>query len=165
SDPQRLLFIKGDVCDYDLVNAIFTDHKVTEVVHFAAETHVDRSIMGSGPFVQANVVGTQVLLDVARAKNAGKFVLVSTDEVYGTLPEDKPEIKFTEETPLAPNSPYSASKAGSDCLVRSYFHTFKMPVMITRCSNNYGQYQFPEKALPLFITNLIEGKKIPLYGD
>src|SRR4051794_8149199 len=164
-DPQRLLFVKGDICDHDLVNALFDDHKITQVVHFAAETHVDRSIMGSGPFVQANVVGTQVLLDVSRAKNVEKFVHVSTDEVYGTLPEDKPEEKFTEQTPLAPNSPYSASKTASDCLVRAYYHTFKMPVMITRCSNNYGPYQFPEKAIPLFITNLMEGKKIPLYGD
>ena len=164
-DPQRLIFVKGDICDADMVESMFTDHDVKEIVHFAAETHVDRSIMGSGPFVQANVVGTQVLLDVARAKNAEKFVHVSTDEVYGTLPEDRPDEKFTEQTPLAPNSPYSASKTASDCLVRSYFHTFKMPVMITRCSNNYGPYQFPEKAIPLFVTNLMEGKKIPLYGD
>src|SRR5439155_6302561 len=164
-DPQRLLFVKGDVADRDMVNALFDDHNIKEVVHFAAETHVDRSIMGSGPFVQANVVGTQVLLDVARAKGVEKFLHVSTDEVYGTLPEDRPEIKFTEDTPIQPNSPYSASKAASDCLVRSYYHTFKMPVMTTRCSNNYGPYQFPEKAIPLFVTNLMEGKKIPLYGD
>src|SRR5205823_2156629 len=156
---------RGDICDADLVNALFDDHHINRVVHFAAETHVDRSIMGSGPFVQANVVGTQVLLDVSRAKNVERFLHVSTDEVYGTLPEDRPEIKFTEETPLAPNSPYSASKAASDCLVRSYFHTFRMPVLTTRCSNNYGPYQFPEKAIPLFVTNLMEGKKIPLYGD
>ncbi len=115
--------------------------------------------------MQANVVGTQVLLDVAKAKNAHKFLYVSTDEVYGTLPEDKPEIKFTEETPLQPNSPYSASKAAGDCLVRSYFHTFHMPVLTTRCSNNYGPYHFPEKLIPLFVTNLIEGRKVPLYGD
>ena len=164
-DPQRLEFVKGDICDGDLVNAVFDEHQVNEVVHFAAETHVDRSIMGSRPFVFANVVGTQVLLDTARAKDVTRFVHVSTDEVYGTLPEDKPNIKFTEETPLQPNSPYSASKAASDCFVRSYYHTFKMPVAITRCSNNYGPYQFPEKAIPLFVTNLMEGKKIPLYGD
>jgi dTDP-glucose 4,6-dehydratase len=163
--PKKLIFVKGDICDYDMVTAMFDDHGVREVVHFAAESHVDRSILSSGPFIQTNVVGTQVLLDVARVKRAEKFVHVSTDEVYGSLPEDRPEIKFTEETPLAPNSPYSASKAGSDCLVRSYFHTHHMPVMITRCSNNYGPYQFPEKALPLFITNLMEGRKIPLYGD
>jgi dTDP-glucose 4,6-dehydratase len=126
---------------------------------------VDRSILGSGPFVQANVVGTQVLLDIARARNVQRFLQVGTDEVYGTLPEDRPDIKFTEQTPLQPNSPYSASKAAADCLVRAYFHTFKMPVLITRCSNNYGPYQFPEKVIPLFVTNLMEGKKVPLYGD
>src|SRR5688572_26484070 len=163
--PDRLIFVKGDICDPDIVQAMFTDHSVREVVHFAAESHVDRSILSSGPFVRTNVVGTQVLLDVAKAQGAEKFVHVSTDEVYGSLPEDKPEIKFTEETPLAPNSPYSASKAASDFLVRSYFHSHHLPVMTTRCSNNYGPYQFPEKALPLFITNLMQGQKLPLYGD
>ena len=163
--PAKLSFVKGDICDADAVAAAWDEHAVTEVVHFAAESHVDRSILGSGPFVQTNVVGTQVLLDVAKAKAADKFLYVSTDEVYGTLPEDKPEVKFTEETPLQPNSPYSASKAAADCLVRAYFHTFKMPVLTTRCSNNYGPYQFPEKLIPLFVTNLIEGKKVPLYGD
>src|SRR4051812_7191421 len=163
--PAKLSFVRGDICDADAVVAAWDEHAVTEVVHFAAESHVDRSILGSGPFVQTNVVGTQVLLDVAKAKQADKFLYVSTDEVYGTLPEDKPEVKFTEETPLQPNSPYSASKAAGDCLVRSYFHTFHMPVLTTRCSNNYGPYQFPEKAIPLFVTNLMEGKKIPLYGD
>lgn len=164
-DDEKLFFIKGDICDAALVEQLWTNHAINQVVHFAAESHVDRSILSSGPFVQTNVVGTQVLLDVAKAKGVDRFVHVSTDEVYGSLPEDKPEVKFTEETPLAPNSPYSASKAGSDCLARSYFHTHHLPVMITRCSNNYGPYQFPEKALPLFITNLMEGKKIPLYGD
>lgn len=163
--PDQLVFVKGDICDPAAVTKAFDDHQVTEVVHFAAESHVDRSILGSGPFVQTNVVGTQVMLDVSKAKNAEKFLYVSTDEVYGTLPEDKPEIKFTEETPLQPNSPYSASKAGGDCLVRSYFHTFHMPVLTTRCSNNYGPYHFPEKLIPLFVTNLMEGKKVPLYGD
>ncbi|HYO11078.1 MAG TPA: dTDP-glucose 4,6-dehydratase [Tepidisphaeraceae bacterium] len=165
SSPDRLNFVRGDICDPDLVAAMFDDFGVREVVHFAAESHVDRSILSSGPFVQTNVVGTQVLLDVAKAKGVDRFVHVSTDEVYGSLPEDRPEIKFTEETTLAPNSPYSASKAGSDCLARAYFHTHHLPVMITRCSNNYGPYQFPEKALPLFITNLMQGMKIPLYGD
>ncbi len=165
SQPERLVFVKGDICDGDVVQAMFDDHGCREVVHFAAESHVDRSILSSSPFIQTNVVGTQVLLDVAKSKNAERFVHVSTDEVYGSLPEDKPEIKFAEETPMAPNSPYSASKAASDCLVRAYFHTFHMPVMMTRCSNNYGPYQFPEKALPLFITNLMQGMKIPLYGD
>ncbi|MDB5356144.1 MAG: rfbB [Phycisphaerales bacterium] len=162
---DRLVFVKGDICDADAVTRVFDEHKVTQVIHFAAESHVDRSILGSGPFIQTNVVGTQVLLDVAKAKGVERFLQVGTDEVYGTLPEDKPEEKFTEQTPLAPNSPYSASKAAADCLVRSYFHTFHMPVLITRCSNNYGPYHFPEKLIPLFVTNLMEGKKVPLYGD
>jgi dTDP-glucose 4,6-dehydratase len=163
--PQQLAFVKANICDADAVQRAWEEHRVTQVVHFAAESHVDRSILSSGPFVQTNVVGTQVLLDIAKAKGAERFVHISTDEVYGSLPEDRPEVKFTEETPLQPNSPYSASKAASDCFVRSYFHTHHTPVLITRCSNNYGPYQFPEKALPLFITNLMEGKKIPLYGD
>jgi dTDP-glucose 4,6-dehydratase len=163
-DP-RLVFGRGDICDAGQMAALFAEHAVSQVVHFAAESHVDRSILSSGPFIQTNVVGTQILLDVAKEKGIDRFLQVSTDEVYGTLPEDKPEVKFTEETPLAPNSPYSASKAAADCLVRSYFHTFHMPVLITRCSNNYGPYQFPEKLIPLFVTNLMEGKKVPLYGD
>lgn len=164
-DDERLIFVRGDICDAELLSGLWDKHGIGEVVNFAAESHVDRSIMGSGPFVSSNVVGTQVLLDVARNKGVNRFLQVSTDEVYGTLPEDKPEIKFTEQTPLAPNSPYSASKAAADCLVRSYFHTFHMPVLTTRCSNNYGPYQFPEKLIPLFVTNLMEGKKVPLYGD
>ena len=163
--PDKLVFVKGDICDTEQVQRTWEEQKVTEVVHFAAESHVDRSILGSGPFVQTNVTGTQVLLDVAKAKGVEKFLYVSTDEVYGTLPEDKPEVKFTEETPLQPNSPYSASKAGGDCLVRAYYHTFHLPVLTTRCSNNYGPYHFPEKLIPLFVTNLMEGKKVPLYGD
>jgi len=162
---KRLVFVKADICDGVAMSEVFDKHGVREVVHFAAESHVDRSIMSSAPFVQTNVVGTQVLLDLAKVRNVEKYLQVSTDEVYGSLPEDKPEIMFTEETPLAPNSPYSASKAAGDCLVRSYFHTFHMPVLITRCSNNYGPYHFPEKMIPLFVTNLMEGKKVPLYGD
>jgi dTDP-glucose 4,6-dehydratase len=162
---KRLIFIKGDICDASLINALWDEHGIREVVNFAAETHVDRSIMSSAPFVQTNIVGTQVLLDAAKSKGVEKFLQISTDEVYGTLPENQPEVKFTEETPLEPNSPYSASKTAADCMVRSYFHTFKMPVLTTRCSNNYGPYQFPEKIIPLFITNLIEGKTVPLYGD
>ncbi len=162
---SRLIFVRGDICDRTLVKALWAEHGIREIVNFAAESHVDRSILDSGPFVQANVVGVQTLLDVARAGGVDRFLQVSTDEVYGSLPEDRPEIKFTEETPLEPNSPYSASKAAGDCLVRSYFHTFKMPVLTTRCSNNYGPYHFPEKMIPLFVTNLIEGKKVPLYGD
>ena len=162
---DRLVFVRGDICDARLVADLLEQHRIREVVNFAAESHVDRSILGSGPFIQTNVVGTQVLLDAAKARGIEKFLQVSTDEVYGSLPEDKPQVKFTEETPLAPNSPYSASKAAADCLVRAYHHTFGMPVLTTRCSNNYGPYQFPEKLIPLFVTNLMEGKKVPLYGD
>ncbi len=164
-DDARLTFVKGDICDPVKVESTLREYQVSELVNFAAESHVDRSILGSGPFVQTNVLGTQVLLDLARSLELTRFLQVSTDEVYGTLPEDRPEVKFTEETPLAPNSPYSASKTAADCLVRSYFHTFAMPVLTTRCSNNYGPYQFPEKLIPLFVTNLIEGKQVPLYGD
>jgi dTDP-glucose 4,6-dehydratase len=157
---DQVIFMKGDICDPTAVTKAIEEHGVTEIVHFAAESHVDRSILGSGPFVQTNVVGTQVLLDIAKANNIAKFLYVSTDEVYGTLPEDQPDVKFTEETPIQPNSPYSASKAGGDCLVRSYFHTFGMPLLTTRCSNNYGPYHFPEKLIPLFVTNLMEGKNV-----
>ncbi len=163
-DP-RLKFIKADICDVAEMAKIFTETSITEVVHFAAESHVDRSILSSGPFIQTNVMGTQILLDLAKSTKVKKYLQISTDEVYGSLPEDRPEVKFTEATPLAPNSPYSASKAAGDCLARSYFHTFDMPVLITRCSNNYGPFHFPEKMIPLFVTNLLEGKKVPLYGD
>ena len=162
---EQVVFVRGDICDADSVVRAVDEHYVREIVHFAAESHVDRSILGSGPFVQTNVVGTQVLLDIAKARQLDKFLYVSTDEVYGTLPEDRPDLKFTEDTPLQPNSPYSASKAGGDCLVRSYFHTFHLPVLTTRCSNNYGPYHFPEKLIPLFVTNLLEDKPVPLYGD
>lgn len=164
-DDARLTFVKGDICDPVKVESTLREFQANELVNFAAESHVDRSILGSGPFVQTNVLGTQVLLDLARSLELTRFLQVSTDEVYGSLPEDRPDVRFTEETPLAPNSPYSASKAAADCLVRSYFHTFGMPVLTTRCSNNYGPYQFPEKLIPLFVTNLIEGKQVPLYGD
>ena len=161
--PDKLTFVKGDICSPEDVKGAMQD--CTDVVHFAAESHVDRSIISSGPFVQTNVIGTQVLLDAARAKGVDRFLQVGTDEVYGTLPEDKPEVMFTEDTPIQPNSPYSASKAGADLLVRSYFETHGMPVLTTRCSNNYGPYHFPEKLIPLFVTNLMEGKQVPLYGD
>ena len=164
-DAKKITFEKADIVDSDAMAAIWKKHNVTRVAHFAAESHVDRSILGSGPFVMSNVVGTQVLLDLAKQNEVERFVQVSTDEVYGTLPEDKPEVKFTEETPLQPNSPYSASKAAADCFVRSYFETFGMPLMTTRCSNNYGPYQFPEKLIPLFVTNLMQGEQVPLYGD
>src|SRR4051812_47463463 len=164
-DSKRLVFERADICDAQAVTKIWDQHGVSDIVHFAAESHVDRSIMSSGPFVQTNIVGTQVLLDIAKSKGVNRYLQVSTDEVYGSLPENKPEVKFTEDTPLQPNSPYSASKAASDGFVRAYHHTFHMPVLITRCSNNYGPYQFPEKMIPLFVTNLMEGKKVPLYGD
>ncbi len=134
------------------------------VVHFAAESHVDRSIMEPGTFVKTNVLGTQVLLDVAKEKKVKRFHHVSTDEVFGTLPLDN-ESRFSEHTPYDPHSPYSASKAGSDHLVRAYFDTYGLPVTITNCSNNFGPFQFPEKIIPLAITNILEGKKIPIYGD
>ncbi len=168
-DPERHHFFKGDICDRSLVEQLFEEYQIDTVVHFAAETHVDRSILGPGEFVQTNVVGTFTLLEVARkfwsgARAEGKrFHHVSTDEVYGTLRPDDPS--WTEETAYAPNSPYSASKASSDHLVRAYHHTYGLPVTITNCSNNYGPYQFPEKLIPLMILNAIEGKPLPVYGD
>ncbi len=162
-------FVKGDICDDTLVAGLIDD--CDAVVHMAAESHVDRSILDSKPFVVSNVIGTQTLLDAARKarggewKKKGRFVYVSTDEVYGSLPLENPELKFTEKTPLETNSPYSASKAGGDMLARAYHHTFHMDILTTRCSNNFGPYQFPEKVIPLFVSNLIEGKKVPLYGD
>ncbi|MFI6845498.1 dTDP-glucose 4,6-dehydratase [Kitasatospora sp. NPDC050467] len=152
-------FVRGDICDVDAVDQVMPGHDV--VVHFAAESHVDRSIAGAGPFVLTNVVGTQVLLDAARKHGVGRFVHISTDEVYGSINEGS----WTEEWPLVPNSPYSASKASSDLLALAYHRTHGMDVVVTRCSNNYGHYQFPEKVIPLFTTNLIDGKKVPLYGD
>ncbi len=153
-------FVHGDICDAGLVDGLMQG--VGAVLHLAAESHVDRSITDPGAFVRTNVMGTQVLLDAAKRHRVERFVHVSTDEVYGSL---GPTGFFTEETPLAPNSPYSASKAGSDLLARAYFETFKFPTLITRCSNNYGPYQFPEKLIPLFITNLMEDIQVPVYGD
>jgi dTDP-glucose 4,6-dehydratase len=160
SDP-RYTFIKGDITSRDQVRAAM-ELGVTDVINFAAESHVDRSIQDSGPFVRTNVIGTQTLLDAARDFQVAKYLQVSTDEVYGSLGA---EGFFTEETPLHPNSPYSASKAGADLLVQAYQHTFGMPVVITRCSNNYGPYQFPEKLIPLFVTNLLRDEPVPVYGD
>jgi dTDP-glucose 4,6-dehydratase len=161
ADSPRYTFVKGDITDRDAVRAVVREG-IGGIVHFAAESHVDRSIQDSGPFVRTNVLGTQVLLDAAREYLVPRFVHVSTDEVYGTL---GPTGYFTEETPLAPNSPYAASKASSDLLVRSYVHTFGLNAVITRCSNNYGPYQFPEKLIPLFISNLLADKQVPVYGD
>jgi len=160
--PQaRYQFIKGDVGDAALVNRIAAEG-IDAIINFAAESHVDRSIDSADVFIRTNVLGTQVLLDAALRNKVGRFIQISTDEVYGSL---GPEGKFVETTPLAPNSPYSASKAGADLLVRSYFETFKLPALITRCSNNYGPYQFPEKLIPLFITNALGDQSLPLYGD
>ena len=163
SGDRGLRFVKGDICDGDLVGKLLLEEEIDAICHFAAESHVDRSILGPLPFVQTNVVGTTVLLDAARNAGIGRFVHVSTDEVYGTLsPSDPP---FTENTPLAPRSPYAASKAASDHLALAYAHTYGMPVIVTRCSNNYGPYQFPEKLIPLMISNAFEGKPLPVYGD
>ncbi len=161
ADHPRYQFVRGDVTDPAAVRAALSAG-AHSIVHFAAESHVDRSILDSGPFVRSNVLGTQVLLDAARAFNVEKYVHVSTDEVYGSLGKTG---LFTEETPLAPNSPYAASKAAADLLVRAYAHTFGLPALTTRCSNNYGPYQFPEKLIPLFIANLLDDKQVPVYGD
>ncbi|MFO0968279.1 MAG: dTDP-glucose 4,6-dehydratase [Gemmataceae bacterium] len=160
SNP-RYRFVNADIANPVLVRQI-VGQGVTAIIHFAAESHVDRSIRDAGAFVRTNVVGTQVLLDAARDHRIDRFVQVSTDEVYGSL---GPTGAFTETSPLAPNSPYSASKAAADLLVRSYVKTYGLPALITRCSNNYGPYQFPEKLIPLFITNLLANQSVPIYGD
>ena len=156
---KRFKFVKGDIRDLELTKRLMSQSD--QVVHFAAESHVDRSIEGGSDFVSTNVMGTQVLLDAARNSNIKRFVHVSTDEVYGSISEGS----WPEDHPLLPNSQYSASKAGSDLLVSAYNRTHKLDTVITRCSNNYGKYHFPEKVMPLFITNVIEGKKVPLYGN
>lgn len=160
SNLDSYRFVQGDICDYNLVTELITG--VDAVINFAAESHVDRSINGAMDFVQTNIVGVQVLLDAI--KNSGRnirFVQISTDEVYGSIESGS----WTEDSPLLPNSPYSASKAGGELLARAYSKTHNLDVVITRCSNNYGPFHFPEKMIPLFITNLIAGKKVPLYGD
>jgi len=168
----RHVFVKGDIADAPLLQRLFAEHRPRAVVHFAAESHVDRSIHGPAAFVQTNVVGTFELLEAARAywhplageaRGAFRFLHVSTDEVYGSLSETDPA--FSETTPYAPNSPYSASKAASDHLVRAYRHTYGLPVLTTNCSNNYGPFQFPEKLIPLMVANALEGKALPVYGD
>ena len=154
-------FVKADIAERSQIEPLFAQG-IDAVINFVAESHVDRSILNPGIFVQTNIVGTRVLLDLTKQYEVGKYVQVSTDEVYGTLGETG---LFTEETPLAPNSPYSASKAGADMLVRSYHETFGLHVNITRCSNNYGPYQFPEKLIPLMIHNALNDKSLPVYGD
>lgn len=160
-DP-RYRFCKGDICDRECVDSVLQWKHVDAVLNFAAESHVDRSILDSSPFVLTNVNGTLTLLDACRAARIDRFVQVSTDEVYGSLGR---EGYFTEDTPLAPNSPYAASKAAADLLVRSYVQTFDFPAVITRCSNNYGPYQFPEKIIPLFIANARNDQRLPVYGQ
>jgi dTDP-glucose 4,6-dehydratase len=171
-DPARHTFIRGDICDRPLVDQILYEHHIGKIIHFAAETHVDRSILGPAQFIQTNVIGTFTLLEAARQAwlvdkilplNAVHFHHVSTDEVYGTLKPQDPA--FAETTQYSPNSPYSASKAASDHLVRAYFHTYGLPVTLTNCSNNYGPFQFPEKLIPLMILNSLEGRPLPVYGD
>ena len=159
SDSDRYTFIEGNILDSELLDRILPG--VDSIVHFAAESHVDRSITGAADFVMTNVVGTQTLLDASRRADIGRFVHISTDEVYGSINEGS----WPETHPLEPNSPYAASKASSDLIARSYARTYGMDVVITRCSNNYGPYQFPEKVIPLFVTNLIDGGTVPLYGD
>jgi len=161
-DDPRYRFVRGDIRDRGLVRKILADENIDAVVHFAAESHVDRSVEGPEIFILTNVLGTEILLEESRAAGVDRFVMVSTDEVYGSLGD---EGQFVEDTPLAPNSPYAASKASADLLCRSFFKTFDFPVMITRCSNNYGPYQFPEKLIPLMIANALEDKALPVYGD
>ena len=155
-------FVKGDITNAELVNSLFQMYDINYVINFAAESHVDRSILGSEIFFKSNVLGTNVLLEAARKFNVEKFVQISTDEVYGSLGA---EGLFTEDTPLHPNSPYSASKASADMMAMAFYHTYGVPVVITRCSNNYGSFQFPEKLIPLMIINSLNGKKLPVYGD
>ena len=158
----RHQFIRGDICDAGAVEALLLSEQVDAVVHFAAESHVDRSITDARSFIQTNIQGTFTLLDACRRRRVPRFLHVSTDEVYGSL---RPGESATENSLLQPNSPYAASKASSDLLARSFWQTYRFPVIVTRCSNNYGPYQFPEKLIPLMITNAMEGKKLPVYGD
>lgn len=161
----RYTFVKGDIIDLANLNKTIKKYRITHVINFAAETHVDRSIHGGAKeFVLTNTLGTQMLLDAVRFNNITKFVNVSTDEVYGSLPLNDPR-KFTEATPVWPNMPYAAAKAGGDLMCNAYFATHKTPVIVTHCSNNYGPYQFPEKLIPFFVFKLLKGEKVPVYGD
>jgi len=163
ADKPGYRFVRGSICDRALVERICDESKIEAIMNFAAHTHVDRSILDASPFIETNVGGTQVLLDVARARGLARFVQVSTDEVYGALkPDDSP---VNEQAVLAPNSPYAASKAAADLLVRAYHRTYGVPAVITRCTNNYGPYQFPEKLIPLMIINALADKPLPVYGD
>ncbi|MGH7285270.1 MAG: dTDP-glucose 4,6-dehydratase [Polyangiaceae bacterium] len=159
---SKYVFVRGDIGNEELVSHLLESQKIDAVVHMAAESHVDRSILGPGIFIESNVRGTQVLLDACKRAKTARFVMVSTDEVYGSL---GPTGLFTETTPLAPSSPYSASKAAADLIALAYHHTFKLDVVVTRCSNNYGAYQFPEKFIPLMVTNALRDESLPVYGD
>jgi dTDP-glucose 4,6-dehydratase len=162
SDRANYTFVKGDICDGPLVSSLIDEHRIDAIVNFAAESHVDRSLVEPGVFIETNVQGTLALLKIALEKKIGRFLQVSTDEVYGSLGADG---FFTETTPLSPNSPYSASKASADMLVAAFGHSWGLPYNITRCSNNYGPYQFPEKMIPLMIHNALNDKPLPVYGD
>jgi dTDP-glucose 4,6-dehydratase len=163
-ENENFKFVRGDIADREAVNRMFEEEGFDIVVNFAAESHVDRSIEDPGIFLQTNVLGTQVLLDAARAFGVGRFHQVSTDEVYGDLPLDRLDLFFTEETPIHTSSPYSASKASADLLTLAYFRTYKMPVSVSRCSNNYGPYHFPEKLIPLIISRALADQSLPVYG-
>ena len=163
-DCPRLRFVRADICDREAIDRVFTEEKPDVVVNFAAETHVDRSIEAPDVFLQSNIIGTAVLMDACRKHGIRRYHQVSTDEVYGDLPLDRPDLFFTEETPIHTSSPYSSSKAGADLLVLAYHRTYGLPVSISRCSNNYGPYQFPEKLIPLMIANALNDKPLPVYG-
>jgi len=163
TNPSCYQFVRADIADVQAINALFDSEKIDYVVNLAAETHVDRSLLDSAPFLRTNVEGTRVLLEAATHYETSRFLHVSTDEVYGSLGSSDPP--FTEQSPLEPNSPYAASKAAADLLARAYHRSYGLPVLITRCGNNYGPYQFPEKFLPLFITNALDDQSLPLYGD
>ena len=162
---ENFRFVKADITDREAVDKLFSEENFTAVVNFAAESHVDRSIESPEVFLKTNILGTQVLMDMARKYGNIRYHQVSTDEVYGDLPLDRPDLFFTEETPIHTSSPYSASKASADLLVMAYYRTYKLPVTISRCSNNYGPYHFPEKLIPLMIINALHGKSLPVYGD
>ena len=163
-DKPNFRFVRADICDREAVDRLFDEEKPDVVVNFAAESHVDRSIEDPGVFLRTNVLGTQVLMDACRKHGIGRYHQVSTDEVYGDLPLDRPDLFFTEETPLHASSPYSASKAGADLLALAYHRTFGLPVTVSRCSNNYGPYHFPEKLIPLMIANCLNDRPLPVYG-
>lgn len=164
-DNPNFRFVKADICDRETIFHLFEEERPDIVVNFAAESHVDRSIEDPGVFLQTNIIGTSVMMDACRKYGIERYHQVSTDEVYGDLPLDRPDLFFTEKTPIHTSSPYSSSKAGADLLVLAYCRTFGLPVTISRCSNNYGPYQFPEKLIPLIINNALQGKKLPVYGD